>query len=548
MNKRIPLVDEAKLFAVIGKFFTDGNNLLLELIQNAQRAQARSVKIELPYKGEHKFNHEPQPGYILRISDDGRGIKDIVALLGIAMSDWDPEVASQEPAGMGFLQLLALSRQVQIQSCFGCLHLDSSMFLSSADYRETALASADAHSAIAHGTVIIAEMQKPAMFYLHHELGWYRGYRDLELIINDELVMPIQIADLCAEAEANKNIFRIFSYKDNPLFLEIGNCGKIVGSRQDIVNWYGQMIQAWPSGGMASSSYIRFYYEVSQGTPLTPRYPDRTCLNVDDKHEQFMSFLHRCAKAMLLEYFTSFPQGARFTGSINAALLAHYFQQAPEEELMQVEMIPVVYDAFCGSGYRSETLVSLDTLKEPGHCFHEGGILVDDEYRLAMNLENLICYDVSEKAGNVLRKHGIPELLSVNTTGPVDKTINLTDLVLEFRYSDERIELVSLYNTLLLDSYDEPYIYAASESQVHDIVHQYLPELYEYECERSLEDVNDDLIEIIDAQLASSFKIIDTRYFNFIPRYDDLQSISFEHGNLAVAYRDGTSCNYRFNK
>lgn len=546
MKTTTKLVDEAKLFAVIGKFFTDGNNLLLELIQNAQRAQAKSVRIELPYSGAQSFANPPQAGYLLKISDDGRGIKDIVALLGIAMSDWDPEVEAQDPAGMGFLQLLALSRQVYIQSCFGSLCLDSRRFLSCAHYREQVLGSADLQASLPQGTVIIGEMQKPAMFYLRHELGWYRGYRDLELIINNEPVQPLQIAALLADAKAKKNPCRVFTYLDNPLFMEVGNCGGIVGSRQDVVNWYGQMIPAWPTEGMAASGIIRFYYEVSQGTPLTPRYPDRTCLNQDDKHERFMAFLHQCAQTMLQEYFASFPQGARFSSGTNAALLAHYFRHAPEAELMQMELIPVIDDAFCGSDYRSESLVSLKTLRAAGYCFHEGNIQVDDEYRLAMNIEHLICYDVSEKVAAILRRHGIPELLSVNSTSPINQTINLTPLVLEFRYADESKEFIPLRNTMLLDCYDEPYVYAESESQVHEIVNDYLPQLYEYDCEHSLEEISEEISQSLDAQLAKGFKLINLRHFAFIPRHYDLHSIRFEHGNLAVAYSDGSTCDYRF--
>jgi hypothetical protein len=162
---------------VIGKFFTHKDNLMFELIQNAARAKATRVEINAPYINGGQTYPEANPDNILRIRDNGQGITDIVALLGIAISDWDKDIDQQEPAGMGFLQLLALSRQVYIKSRFGELTLDSQRFLQEHDYRMEVVNADFQAKPDFRGTLIIAEMQSSAFFYLKCDYGWYAGYR-----------------------------------------------------------------------------------------------------------------------------------------------------------------------------------------------------------------------------------------------------------------------------------------------------------------------------------------------------------------------------------
>jgi len=541
MAKTTHLVNEDKLYSVIGKFFTDGNNLLLELIQNAQRAGADNVNIAIPYMGEHPFGSDARPECLLRIEDDGRGIRDIKALLGIAISDWDAGVEAQDPAGMGFLQLLALSRRVYIQSCFGGLQIDSQRFLNDSAYRCRTLGRTDASGAGEKGTVITAEMQKPWIAYMRSDTGWYRGHDGFRLVINGEEMQPIKVLDLIQEAEKRRNPYTVLSYQQNTLFIEIGDNAAIVGSCHSAVNWYGQLIPVHPAPAAASHYYVRFYYDVKKGTPLTPRYPDRTGLNMDDKYDAFMAFLNKSVLSLLRGYFDGFPAGARFTSYNNASLLAHYYEYAGEGELDSLDLVPVTDDAFASAAVCSDTIAGKRALLDTGACFHEGSIQVDGEYSLGADTGELRCYSVSEKVAPLLRRYGIPELASVSTAVKPEAMINVASLMLELKYADDKVVLLPLENAILMDGYGDVYIYAASEAMVETVAEEMLEKVYDNQWERTLDETWDDLRSQIKDQLTIHYGIIDPSNFDFIPRYHDIRQIRFEHGNLAVAYTDGSS-------
>ena len=118
----IKLVNENKLYKVIDRFFSSDAGLLGELIQNSQRAGAENIEIN--------YN-----GTTLSIEDDGKGISDLKSLLGIAFSDWSEEIEKQEPAGLGFLQLISNSVTVSIRSKFGSILVDCKRFIDDSDYK-----------------------------------------------------------------------------------------------------------------------------------------------------------------------------------------------------------------------------------------------------------------------------------------------------------------------------------------------------------------------------------------------------------------------------
>jgi hypothetical protein len=535
------LVNEDKLYSVIGKFFTDGSNLLLELIQNAQRANAGRVSVQLPYLGEHPFGSDAKPENLLRIEDDGRGIHDIRALLGIAISDWGAGVEAQDPAGMGFLQLLALSRQVDIRSCFGGLRIDSQRFLHDSGYRGRTLRRIDPQAALENGTVILADMQKPWTSYLRSDMSWYSGHDGFKLTINGQEVQPIRVRDLIDEADKRKNPYTVLSHLQNTLFIEIGNLEAIVGSCRSAVNWYGQLIPVYSGTCAASHCNIRFYYDVKKGTPLTPRYPDRTSLNLDDRYDGFMAFLNQAVLALLRKYFDAFPASAKFTSYINSSLLSHYYEHADESDLEGMDLVPVTDDAFSSSAIFGGTIARKQELRDTGACFHVGDIRVDDEYSLGADTGELRCYGVSDKVANQLRKFSIPELVDVNTAVKPKELINVADLMLELTYADGKLALLPLRNAMLMDDYGDVYIYAESEASVETVAEEMLEKVYNTQWDKTFDETWDDLRYQIEECLAAQYSVIDTRHFGFIPRHYDIRQIRFERGNLAVAYNDGSS-------
>jgi len=82
-------------------------DVLNELLQNARRAGATAVAIEL-------LDPDGQP--TLAVRDDGRGIADPAVLVSLGRSGWDDSILRREdPAGMGVFSLAG--RRVEIRSC-----------------------------------------------------------------------------------------------------------------------------------------------------------------------------------------------------------------------------------------------------------------------------------------------------------------------------------------------------------------------------------------------------------------------------------------------
>lgn len=81
-------------------------DVLNELLQNARRAGATRVDVEMHHDGEQTT---------LIVRDDGRGIDDPTALLALGRSGWSAGIAaSEDPAGMGVFSLAG--RHVEVRS------------------------------------------------------------------------------------------------------------------------------------------------------------------------------------------------------------------------------------------------------------------------------------------------------------------------------------------------------------------------------------------------------------------------------------------------
>ena len=100
-------VDPAAITKVTRLFNNTLGDILTELVQNARRAGASIVDLDVA---------EAEDARWLVIRDDGAGIEDPAVILALGRSGWDDEVARREdPAGMGVFSLAG--RQVEIRSC-----------------------------------------------------------------------------------------------------------------------------------------------------------------------------------------------------------------------------------------------------------------------------------------------------------------------------------------------------------------------------------------------------------------------------------------------
>ncbi len=99
-------VDPAAITKVTRLFNNTLGSMLTELIQNARRAGATTIDLDVAEAEDRQW---------LIIRDDGAGIADPAVILALGRSGWDDEVAVREdPAGMGAFSLAG--RRVEIRS------------------------------------------------------------------------------------------------------------------------------------------------------------------------------------------------------------------------------------------------------------------------------------------------------------------------------------------------------------------------------------------------------------------------------------------------
>ncbi|MCG9576046.1 ATP-binding protein [Vibrio tubiashii] len=100
-------INQDNFFAMLGNIFSNRGKVVNELIQNAERANASSVKLTLT---------ETDVGHDLLVVDDGSGIQDMQSLLTISESEWDAGIEGKNPYGMGFYSTLFSCESIIVRS------------------------------------------------------------------------------------------------------------------------------------------------------------------------------------------------------------------------------------------------------------------------------------------------------------------------------------------------------------------------------------------------------------------------------------------------
>ena len=96
--------DTRSLLNALSKAFTNTTTFIGELLQNARRAGATLIHLNI---GEGS----------LEITDNGLGIADFGALLSVAISGWDEEVRETDsPYGMGFFAAIFAAKRIEVES------------------------------------------------------------------------------------------------------------------------------------------------------------------------------------------------------------------------------------------------------------------------------------------------------------------------------------------------------------------------------------------------------------------------------------------------
>ncbi len=245
------LINENRIFQNLPHFFSTSDTVFDELLQNACRAGATEVKINYV----HDKYGEPEKLQTLTYRDNGEGVKDVLALLCLGETQFeDSSVWDQNPAGMGFMHVLAHAKTVTIRSHFGTLVIQCHDFFQDRVYRDALFDQVDPTKTF---TGLSLEVEGTKINLTKDSLDLY----PVELTINGD-VAPRHRFD------SKKNRFELNGYTVW--------CGAEDYDADLNVSWYGQKIPH----RVASNN--RSWLLVDHGSPLNLRLPDRTSIINDD--------------------------------------------------------------------------------------------------------------------------------------------------------------------------------------------------------------------------------------------------------------------------
>ncbi len=523
------IVNENKLYQVINRFFTDPRNLLGELIQNACRAKADKIEILMGKEKEYGI-----PGdYTLYIQDNGTGINDLKALLGIAYSDWDAAVENQEPAGMGFLQLVASAYSVKVHSAFGYMFIDCDRFLNDAEYRRKLISRKQKPDPKRKGTTILAELKQPANQHMYSDKSYYSGY-DAALTLNGEPIQPCTLTGMVEYARNNNTPYKLLYYKDNPLFVTFREMFDYQYYNRQI-NWYGQYIPLSPQPEFNKA--LRIYYEVRTGTPLTPLYPDRVKLCKDDKFKDFMNFVNKELAAFIAEYLLQQTPDAVQKDPSAPSLLHAFYSLCTPEEAQALPWLPVSFDPCDYSDYRLETPALKSALQDYAFCV--APLHIDDDYRFSGGLPCKVVL-VKDTYRNLLSDLGLRELTNIQRVESEYGPIIQKPLKLKLSYGTGVEELCEI-ETAMLSNYNNNYfVYGRKAGDIYNIFIEHYenlvgaedsPDSFETQQEYALQDFR--------SEYEQTFSVVSRRNFYFLPNSGQIKTIHFAEKRLQVTYANG---------
>ena len=120
-------LNQSNMLKALKQSFTHSHTFIGELMQNARRANATSVKF---------LFHEKNA--TLTVIDDGCGIDSLEKLLAIGESGWNESVvANEHPFGIGFLSALYACKRISLVSKGGKFNMDTDKILSMEEFSIT---------------------------------------------------------------------------------------------------------------------------------------------------------------------------------------------------------------------------------------------------------------------------------------------------------------------------------------------------------------------------------------------------------------------------
>ncbi len=272
----IKAVNENRLLKKVVNFFKNPAAILIEIAQNAQRAGAK--KLEITFKDG-----------ILTARDNGHGAGDIMPILTLADSDWDAVVErDHDPAGWGLFGLMAASLTLTVQSRFGSLTFDCHNFLNDEAYRENIERMLDKDN-VCDGFSIAAVLKESSAKNIMNAYEHNLGYFPLDIIVNGAKVARETAAKDCKQYPL-KTV-----YEGNAVFIDPHKADRLSSfpdSVNDLIGAYAGLSVIW-YGIRIGKGGSCITLDVTTGSPVTPKLPDRDSLVVDDKLHKFYEFVRK---------------------------------------------------------------------------------------------------------------------------------------------------------------------------------------------------------------------------------------------------------------
>lgn len=133
MGKALRLsVNERGILANLKLAFAGKESIVLELVQNARRAGATQVQVDIEAIADYKST--------VRIIDDGCGVDDMQKLFCAALSGWDEQTKLTEtPYGLGFLSTLFAARRIRVESGDRFVVIDTDKVIALDDFHDAPL-------------------------------------------------------------------------------------------------------------------------------------------------------------------------------------------------------------------------------------------------------------------------------------------------------------------------------------------------------------------------------------------------------------------------
>lgn len=264
------------------------SEILAELLQNSQRAQATTVNINTTDKT------------VFAYEDDGHGLQDqddLIALIKIGESGWDETVqTNQHPMGLGLHALLAQEQvsEVTIESGGWKVVIDTKRWWDDHEYaagwleRVATSKPQKGFRLIATVTTKFNEIVQELFWHYNGRLKGLNlatGYADyVDVLHNGKKVNP---------PFDPKNSFETFLCETeifgNPCWIGHGEKSE----RPTGVNWYGQRISYQPALDGKKLHSFHLWYDVRQGCPLDTKSPTRNGFIENQKLADFNAAVTR---------------------------------------------------------------------------------------------------------------------------------------------------------------------------------------------------------------------------------------------------------------